>query len=118
MKTKTPERRRFPRKAPGSNYTILVNQERPALLKDISLGGLCFSSSEKFNVGREISVGNRIFRLYAAVKGCDTVQAAGGAAGDLQVRCQFVPTDDRMQEQILMDYIVANGKGSSPGDTA
>ena len=118
METDTPDWRQFPRMPPGSKNTIIVNQERGALLKDISLGGLSFSSSEKFNVGREISVGNRNFHLYAAVKGCEPVQAAGGAAGDLQVRCQFVPTRYRVQEQILMEYILRGGQGPTLGDSA
>lgn len=90
---------------------ILVNEKREALVCNISLGGLCFHSAEVYDQGNEISVGNRLMRLYAKVLQCDSRRTTEASLnGDLnlphEVHCQFISTRDQLQEQMFVGLVM------------
>ncbi len=99
------DRRQFERVPSDPESSILIDREQTQPLRDISVGGLCFYSDEHFTVGRELSLGNRLFHVAARVIDC--TPGSFGHDHSLYrhtVRCEFVPTSQRMQEQMLMDY--------------
>ncbi|MCZ6532355.1 MAG: PilZ domain-containing protein [SAR324 cluster bacterium] len=101
------DRRQFERVPLDPELSILIDRERIQPLRDISVGGLCFYSDQHFMVGRELSVGNRVFHVAARVIDC-TPGSFGGDSSLYRhaVRCEFVPTSQRMQEQMLVDYVL------------
>lgn len=111
MEEHSRERRVFQRVPLELKKTILVNQSREAPLHDISLGGLCFQSDMTFDTGSEISLGNRIFHVNAQVLSCVPVREAYvGGEGRTRVRCEFIPTPDRIQERMLLDIVLEGAR--------
>lgn len=108
-------RRAFERKALKLRKKILVNQKREAQLKNISLGGLCFQTAQPMDVGNEITVGNRLMQLYASVLQCiaNPSDESGEAGMRHEVRCKYVPTQDLLQEQMLMELVMADDNGGT-----
>lgn len=93
---------------------ILINEKQEATLNNISLGGVCFQSQEPYDIGSEIVVGNRLMSLCATVLDCSP-QAHDQAGKEIpghDVRCRYVATDRLLQEEMLMNLVMADAPGA------
>jgi hypothetical protein len=102
------KRRAYFRKEFTLRQKILVNEQRDARLKNMSLGGMCFHSEEAHEVGNEIIVGNRLMSIFARVLACrpDTVQNGHGPIAGHEVRCEYIATEGLLQQEMLMELVL------------
>ena len=115
MAGNTANRRAHERRDFKLEKKISVNGKREVLLRNISLGGMCFQSAEPYDVGYEITVGNRLMNINTLVVGCTPVTCHAGDAMVFrhEVRCQNLPTAELLQERMLMDLVMADDAGSA-----
>ncbi len=119
MGSNKPDRMRQSRRGYGRaeferQKKILINEKREATLNNISLGGVCFQSQEPYDVGSEIIVGNHLMSLCATVLDCSPQarEQAGQTVPGHDVRCKYIATDRLLQEELLMNLVMADAPGA------